>query len=250
MDARELTQRRTEMGRGIASIGDASMDVAVEEGWWLVLTGAPSPDMNMVLLHRDEPADLAHALERLAHVDCPALLMFAGAGLKLTTWLPTGWMDAGEMPIMAVDLAQTPTARDPRVRRADAADVETLTALLAEAYGIEPDHAKHLPAVAERETNLVLWLLEDGAAAVSMVATSRDGDSVSVWAMATPARLGRRGYGRALLAHVLHEASLDGAEIGLLGATPAGFPLYEATGWSIVEQWRVFTNATSAQFAH
>lgn len=42
----------------------------------------------------------------------------------------------------------------------------------------------------------------------------------------------------------------DGAEIGLLGATPAGLPLYEATGWRTVEQWRVFTNAASAQFSH
>jgi GNAT superfamily N-acetyltransferase len=103
---------------------------------------------------------------------------------------------------------------------------------------------------AGRDDGLSLWILEQDGMGVSMVATHRDGASVSVWAMGTPARFGRRGYGRALLAHVLHEARQDGARQGLLGATPAGFPLYDATGWHTFDEWQIFTNATSAQFSH
>ena len=36
----------------------------------------------------------------------------------------------------------------------------------------------------------------------------------------------------------------------LLGATPAGFPLYDGTGWLAFDEWQIFTNATSAQFSH
>lgn len=56
MDEAELAQRRTQMGHGIACLADADMEAAVGEGRWRVLTGAPSPDMNMALLHRDQPA--------------------------------------------------------------------------------------------------------------------------------------------------------------------------------------------------
>lgn len=59
---------------------------------------------------------------------------------------------------------------------------------------------------------------------------SRSG-RVSVWMMGTPARFARRGY-------------------ALLGATPAGQPLYEATGWRSVDEWQVFPNSTPAQFSH
>jgi len=67
--------------------------------------------------------------------------------------------------------------------------------------------------------------------------------------MGTPQRFGRRGYGKAILASVLDTAREDGAVLGLLGATPAGLPLYEATGWQTQETWDLFTDATSAQFS-
>jgi GNAT superfamily N-acetyltransferase len=73
---------------------------------------------------------------------------------------------------------------------------------------------------------------------------------MSVWAMATPPEFTRRGYGSALLAHVLQAGAADGATLGWLGATPAGLPMYEATGWRTVEEWRVFTNSSSVQFSH
>lgn len=74
------------------------------------------------------------------------------------------------------------------------------------------------------------------------------GDTFAVWCMSTPERFARRGYGGSLLASVLEQARNRGARTALLGATPAGFPLYEATGWTTFETWDVYTNAESAQF--
>ena len=108
-----------------------------------------------------------------------------------------------------------------------------------------------MPAVAGRDDlPLELWLLEEAGEAVSMVATGLVGDAVSVWAMATPPRFARRGYGSALLSHVLYAAAQTGATQGWLGATPAGFPMYEATGWRTVEEWQIFTTSPSVQFSH
>jgi hypothetical protein len=52
------------------------------------------------------------------------------------------------------------------------------------------------------------------------------------WGMSTPPAHARRGYGRAVLDSVLAAGVADGARTGVLGATPAGLPLYEATGWA------------------
>jgi GNAT superfamily N-acetyltransferase len=75
-------------------------------------------------------------------------------------------------------------------------------------------------------------------------------ETPSIWAMSTPPAFARRGYARALLASVLDWAKTDGATVGLLGATEPGFPLYESTGWTTFEEWQLYVNAPSAQFAH
>jgi GNAT superfamily N-acetyltransferase len=93
-----------------------------------------------------------------------------------------------------------------------------------------------------------IWILVDGDVPVSAVLTSIVDDAVTIWCMSTPERFARRGYGRAILAHTLSQAKSEGAAVGLLGATPAGKPLYDATGWFTVEQWQMFANEESAQF--
>jgi GNAT superfamily N-acetyltransferase len=122
---------------------------------------------------------------------------------------------------------------------------------VGEAFGLPVDDvALMLGPATSGEGSLRAWLLEEDGEVVSALVSGHVDDSISLWSMATPARLARRGYGRVLLASVLAHAQADGARIGLLGATPAGLPLYSATGWATVEEWHIFTNATSAQFAH
>lgn len=42
--------------------------------------------------------------------------------------------------------------------------------------------------------------------------------------------------------------SLGRVAVGLLGPTPARTPLYDATGWSTLEDWEIYANDHSAQF--
>jgi GNAT superfamily N-acetyltransferase len=248
MDQNELALRRTQMGWVCAALAAGpDMEYQVEAGWWLGLTAAPSPDVNMALLHERDGSALAEIVRRIADRGCPAFVMLAGDALSLAGELPDGWEQVGTTPMMAVDLATTPTAPDPRVRRAGPQDVGSLTDLLAESYGMSREIAAvAMGPVARGETGLVVWLLEEDGQAVSTVSASRIEDSVCVSMMGTPVRFGRRGHGRALLAAVLDDARIDGAKIGLLNASPAAISLYQSIGWSTVDDWAVFTDVTSA----
>ena len=66
--------------------------------------------------------------------------------------------------------------------------------------------------------------------------------------MATPERLTHCGYARALLADAMARAAADGVRFGPLGATPGGKPLCDATGWTTMADWQIFTTSESAQF--
>lgn len=109
-----------------------------------------------------------------------------------------------------------------------------------------PTRSSHRLSLRPRGT--AFWLLVDDGTPVPTLFTSGYEHVVSVWCMSTPPQFAGRGYGRAILAHGFGEAHADGATVGLLGATPVGKPLYDATGWSTLEEWRLFVNATSVQF--
>ncbi len=216
-------------------------------GHWVMLSGAPSPDVNVALVHDGEVLTLASARAGVETAGYPTLFMLAGPGRALE--LGPGWQHAGAMPFMSRVLAGDHLRVDRQVRRAGDGDVETVATLLADAYGMAREVAEVAPTILRVDQDeMRLWLLVDDGQAVSTVLTSFVDDAVCVWCMGTPARFGRRGYGRALLDDVLARAAGEGADIGLLGATPAGRPLYEQTGWHTVEDWQLYLNAESVQF--
>jgi GNAT superfamily N-acetyltransferase len=251
VDAAEVVLRRSQMGRSVRSFFVAGPRPSNDQGdgYWIVLSGAPSPDANMALVDSTDPAVLATALDYVEAAAVPAILMLAGEARS--QGMRDGWQHVGSMPFMELALDSAHLIRDARVRQAGAKDFETVSGLLADAYGMEREIADVMAVLVRVDLDDAwIWLLEDGGDAVSTVVTSRIDDTVCVWGMATPERFGRRGFGRALLGEVLGRARDDGAAIGLLGATPAGKPLYEATGWSTIEEWELYLNAESAQFGH
>lgn len=251
MDEQELALRRTQMGRAAVRMAvGQSGEWLIEPGRWMMLTGVPAADSNMAVIQSADPAALASTLERVAARRLPVVLMFAGDGLGQASALPTGWVDAGFAPVMAVDLTATPFRPDPRVRRAGPQDVVAVRQLIMDAYSMTEEIAGSvLEFVREVDDPVLrLWVLESGGEPVSTLISGRVEDTVSIWCVATPPQFQRRGYARALSSAVLAWATADGARIGLLGATEGGLPLYEATGWHTIENWHVFVNADSAQF--
>lgn len=248
MDEVELSLRRSQMGRSARSfLGTGSRCLAsAGPGYWVALSGAPSPDANVALVDTSDAAVLAAVVGQVQDSGLPTLIMLAGSGRGAE--LGGGWQNVGEMPFMAIALAGARLRPDGRVRRAGIDDFDIVGELVASSFSLTRDVADVVARILEvGDAAGKIWLLIDGAQAVSTVLTSLVDDAVCVWCMGTPARFARRGYGRGLLNDVLLKAQLDGATIGLLGATPAGRPLYEATGWATLEQWQLFLNTGPAQ---
>lgn len=243
---------RTHMGRAISGWAAVPGAVAeVTDSHWLLLTGAPSADVNLVLVHSADERLLQEALATVERVGAPALVCLAGDAAQRP--MPPAWKAVGTMPFMAADLAAVPLAVDRRVRLAGPDDLDVTVALLADAYGMDAAIARIavgpvLDGSTQRLSDMRYWLLVEDGVAVSVVLDARAGEAVTLWCMGTPERFARRGYARALLGHVLHAARQDGLRTGLLGATPAGKPLYDATGWRTLEEWRLFVNADTVQF--
>jgi GNAT superfamily N-acetyltransferase len=218
-------------------------------GYWVALSGAPSPDANMALVDTDDATVLAAVVGQVRDSGLPTLIMLAGSGRGGE--LGGAWQNVGDMPFMALALDGARLRPDQRVRQAAVDDFDIVSELVASSFNLTQDVADYVARILEvGDTAGKIWLLVDGAQAVSTVLTSVVDDAVCVWCMGTPARFARRGYGRGLLNHVLLKAQHEGAKIGLLGATPAGKPLYEATGWATLEQWQLFLNTTGPVQGH
>jgi GNAT superfamily N-acetyltransferase len=230
------------MGQALGEwVSSPTMVHEVGPSAWMLLSGAPSAYLNLALIHRDDPAALDRITDAVAFLKCPAVLMFAGSAKPFAPGSGLGWSRAGTMTFMTISTQAAPWRLDDRVRRADEDDADVVTCMLADAFGVRPDIAALMTAHLRRPGDAMkTWLLEDGGEPVCTATTCRVDDAVTIWSMATPGRFTRRGYGRALLADLLAQAAAEHIPTGLLGATAAGRPLYEATGWSTLEEWDIY----------
>src|SRR3954470_10699431 len=113
----ELERLRSLMGQSIQGWATGPGTVGeVGDGYWAILSGGPSPDVNIALVWSAAPDALRRALDLVAQVGAPALVNLAGDANRAT--LGEEWQPVGTMPFMAVDLSATPTGADPRVRPA------------------------------------------------------------------------------------------------------------------------------------
>lgn len=239
------------MGRGILPwMTGPDMVASVDDTSWLLLSGASSPDMNFAFLHSEDPDRLREAVTEIERRGLNALLMLAGGGKALAPLVPGTFQHVGQMPMMSKPLDDQ-DVDDERVRRATSDDRAAVEAVILAAYGLPRDAVELAVAPLGQPAGgpLSIWVLEQDGEVVSAVTATRVEDTVGLWTMATPPAHQRNGYGRALLAAVLAQARRDGAVLGLLGATPAGLPLYASTGWEVDESWDLYVNAPSEQFS-
>jgi GNAT superfamily N-acetyltransferase len=246
VNAADLSERRTQMGRSIQPWIPANGARAVGEvttDYWIVLTGSPGPDGNMALVHDGIKSTLELVKDRLEAKGFPSLLILADYPAPYSLGPP--WTPRGPVPFMSLDLSKAQLGLDIRVRRADAGDFDTVVQLVTESNPFDREVAEVGVAILREDVDSpIIWLLSDNGVPVSTVSTAVVDDAVCIWSMATPPPYRRRGYGRAVLSHALrHARECMGAVHGLLAASPAGKPLYEATGWLVVEEWQMFVSA-------
>ena len=111
-------------------------------------------------------------------------------------------------------------------------DARDMAAVLAAGYQIPLESAlRAVPLETARVPGIEIHLARVEGKAVSTVSTTRHDRIVGIWAMATLPEQQGKGVGKALLSQVMDAHRHRGAETFFLGATPAGFPLYERLGY-------------------
>ena len=130
------------------------------------------------------------------------------------------------------------------VRRVDGpGDAEANVTVLSSASAMPEDPVRRvLPALLADSPNVDIFLASIDDEVVGTVTLIHQGDTSAIWSMATDAGRQRSGIGRRLLSTAMAEARTRGTDRFYLGATPAGYRLYESLGFTTRTRARVWAS--------
>lgn len=246
MDEAAVTSFRSQLGQALedwVSFPEMAFDVSGSS--WYLLTGFPTADSNVALVHQDDESALSKITGQIETMGVTACVFLAGCARSLTREIGEGWTFAGTTPFMSLDLEGAELKEDSRVRLASRDDFEKVVALMSETFNMDHGTASQgASPIRNPNAKSDIWIIEENGQPISTAITRRVDSSITLWNMATSPRMTRKGYGRAIMNHALNHARQDGAKIGLLMASDAGKPLYDATGWVTVEDWDVYLKAS------
>ena len=242
---------RESMGRQLQPWA-ASGAIGFGENWWTVASGSLFPESNMSLIYGAEEACLDSALEVVARLGVPSVVVLSDAGLaQVGRVLDRGFAFITANPLMAISLesnqAQYVLADGLEVLRIDlASDIDVIRRLLHESFEMPMEMCNALisPELV-KVIGVYFWLLLDQGQPVATVTTTFEESILGIKAMATPPNAQRKGYGHALLSYVLQEHAKAGQLVGILAATPAGLPLYQRLGFEVIGYGQIFAGRVS-----
>lgn len=245
----DLAVLRRDFGRATVLWGGEKPDHVVEDGYWHTISGVRHGDFNAACCSAVVPERLQTAMRRLNNRRHPGFVALAGAGLGLVNGLvDAGWSCATTSPLMVRTL-ESGAGRDRAVVRPGLERLGELRSLMAETFGYPgwvadlavPDSTARGPRVDGGAPKFSAWALELDGEYVCGALSSSVGETATIWSMATPSRLRRRGYASRLLEGMFDGLARDGRTRAALLATRDGAPLYRAMGFATAEVWQVFT---------
>ena len=236
-------------------LGEAAhYEAAARPGLQLVLSNEPVADMNMLIVgagadHNHFRAMVNSCLDR----KLPFLVMiFPEAGGRfddIATEL--GLVYAVDFPMMVRnDLPLAPSGNpDVEVVRASGADDADASAdVMASAYSMPKKSVlRALPASFFESTGADVYVARMNGEAVGTVTMTYHGETCGIWAMGTDTARQRGGIGLRLLSTAMMPARDSGSRRFFLGATPAGYRLYEGLGFEPVCAARVWVSGETHQ---
>jgi ribosomal protein S18 acetylase RimI-like enzyme len=162
-----------------------------------------------------------------------------------------GLVHVVDFPFMVRDDAPIePEGNDSvNVRRAASADgAEANVRVQSSAFGMPADAVRRvLPASLADSPNIDIFLASIDDEVVGTVTLIHQGDTSGIWSMATDTARQRSGIGRRLLSTAMVEARSKGAARFYLGATPAGYRLYESLGFTTRTAAKVWASGETHQ---
>lgn len=232
----------------------AGFEARARPGLQLVLSNEPVADMNMLVVGAGADPGLFQEMARACLArELPFLIMFfpeAGNDLDPIA-AELGLTYAVEFPIMVRDDAPIEPGGNPDVevtRAAGAADAAANADVMASAYSMPRECAlRAMPAAFTSGPGADVYIARLNGEAVGSVTLTHHGDTTGIWAMGTNTKLQRGGIGLRLLSTAMARARDGGARRFFLGATPAGYRLYEKLGFKDVCTTRVWVSGVTHQ---
>jgi len=232
----------------------AAFEAAARPGLQLALSNEPIADMNMLVVgggadHNHFRDMVSSCLDRnlpfLVTIFPEAGEAFDGVAADL------GLVYAVDFPIMVRDDLPLEPAGNPEVevvRASSAADADTSADVIASAYSMPKDSVlRVLPASFFDTPGADVYVARINGEAVGTVTMTYHGETCGIWAMGTNAARQRRGIGLRLLSTAMVQARTGGIRRFFLGATPAGYRLYEGLGFKTVCATRVWVSGETHQ---
>lgn len=229
-------------------------EAAARPGLQLALSNEPVADMNMLVVGAG--ADHGHFRDMASGClgrELPFLVMiFPEAGDAydgIATEL--GLVYAVDFPIMVrEDLPLEPAGNSDVdvVRASGAADADASADVMVSAYSMPKDSVlRALPKSFADTPGADVYVARLDGVAVGSVTLTYHGETCGIWAMGTVAARQRGGIGLRLLSTAMAEARGRGVGRFFLGATPAGYRLYEGLGFRTVCSARVWVSGVTHQ---
>ncbi len=224
----------------VSYLGQApDFEALIRPGCSYGLSNEPIADLNYLVAGKGAQADdrfgkaVSHLLERelpfLGILFPHAVAEVAGQAADL------GLAHAVDFPIMVrEDESLEPAgAEDVVVMRSSGvqASIESASALSSSFQLPEVSVQRVLPAALYDSPGVDLFLAMQKERCVGTVTITYHGDTAGIWSMGTTVDVQKRGIGRRLLSTVLSELRKQGIRCFFLGATPAGYSLYESLGF-------------------
>jgi predicted N-acetyltransferase YhbS len=230
-------------------------EFAVYPGCCLALTGEPVADMNYVVAGRgaNDSGRFAVLCSTTISRSLPFMaLVFPEAEAAVEqTAAELGLVHAGDMPFMVRDGAPIAPGGNPSVvvRRANGSGwVEAVARVQSSAFGMPEDVWRRVVPesfVDAPSVDIFLASIDDDV--VGSVVLTHHGDTSGVWGMGTVSGQQRSGIGRRLLSTAMAQAREAGVARFYLGATPAGYRLYESLGFTTRVVAKVWVSGESHQ---
>lgn len=221
-----------------------------------VLSGASHVDLNQAALFDGAGrVDVLELLELAGAAAVPIVLARSlGASDDVVPFIREAGFERLQASELLFSMDGVPGTRELtfEVRRiATGRDVAAMQEIFLDVHGYGPELTGPMfgdAVIAAGPTSG--WLAWDGDEAVSCAFVTRADGALGLWEVMTPERHRRRGAGRAVVCGALERASrLPGPPIArtVLWASPAGRPLYERAGFSVADEFEVWTRGASLE---
>jgi predicted N-acetyltransferase YhbS len=226
------------------------------QGSAMAVSGEPVADLNYLMLNSGDDAALAAFGGYVAWCDereLPFACMVAPGASEAgaTVCKQLGLVYATDWPLMVCPgeaVADFPV-QGVKIRKLQTEDdYNGMVEVLESAYQMPAASVRRaMPLRLVQSPSLDIYVAERDGKVLSTVTVTRHGEVIGVWAMGTSTAAQGQKIGKALLSRVMFGARQAGAAAFFLGATPAGFPLYQRLGYETLYTAKVWVRGETHQ---